>query len=402
MLVLERLLPLLMFGTALISLSFVTLRLRGNLRFLARTQQRVTQPVAQQRVSVLVPARDEATTITACITSLLRQDYTDYEVIVLDDASTDGTGAQLDALAARHPELTVLHSSVDIPPGWNGKSYACHRLAQAATGAWLLFTDADTVHSPRSIASVMAQATALNVSFVSAFPYQRTITWSERILVSFIIDFLPLIGVDFAALWRGDGSATAANGQYLLVSAARYREVGGHASIHAAMVDDFALARRFQTCGDAIGLIDGSAMLSCRMYHSLHEVWAGFSKNLLFGLESTSLASTRSRAWLAPLFAWCYFCVFVLPFLALAVRWQLWPAGATIAWLALLRGATSRHLHRSSLEILTTPLAAWSVMALGLYALYLRWRKRSIRWKGRVYDSKPSQRLSQEESISHQ
>lgn len=372
--------------TALLLLSFLTARLWSNLRFLRWVRRKATTSVAQKLpVSVLVPARNEAATISSCVTSLLRQDYHHSEIIVLNDGSTDDTAEQLAALSALYPQLKVVHSTEDPPLGWNGKSYACHRLASLAAGEWLLFTDADTIHTPESVRQGITQAMSLDVALLSAMPRQRTETWSERILVSFIIDFLPLIGLDLRAVWRDSSNRVAANGQYLLVHAASYREVGGHAAIGSELIDDFALANRFRSFGHRIALVDGTRMLSCRMYHTFGEVWDGFSKNLVLALES-SRASRRS-VWWALIFAWCYACLFVIPFFNAVFSKDKWLASIEICWLGLMRSMSCWYLKRSPTEVFTTPLAAWSVMAIGLGMLYRRWRKQKFTWKGRIYPS---------------
>jgi chlorobactene glucosyltransferase len=336
-------------------------------------------------VSVLVPARDEALTISACVTSLAAQAYPAFDVLVLDDASRDGTGERLDALAAECAPLTVIHGAAEPPPGWNGKSFACQRLAAQATGEWLLFTDADTRHTPRSVALGMAHARALGVSLLSAMPRQRTETWSERLLVSCVVDFLPLLGLELAALPRAQRGPVAANGQYLLVRAEHYWAVGGHAAVSSALVDDFALARRFRDCGYSIGLVDGRELLSCRMYTSFRAVWSGFAKNLWLGLEMGSTTKGR-RAWLvAALFAWCFASVCVAPFANLLGGSTWWLGVVVIAWLLLMRAVTNRFLRRPLAEVLTTHIALWCVMALSLDALARRWRRQTITWKGRVY-----------------
>ena len=140
-------------GTALLVLAIFSYRLWRNLRFLRRGRAAAQMIFRQPRVSVLVPARDEARTIVACIDSLANQNYSDVEILALDDHSVDETGALLDELATCYSSLTVIHGCENPPAGWNGKSYACHRLAARATGDWLLFTDADTRHLPGSIRS---------------------------------------------------------------------------------------------------------------------------------------------------------------------------------------------------------------------------------------------------------
>lgn len=370
--------------TALALLLLFSFRLLSNLHYLAEVRRRsASYRAVRPRVSVLVPARNEARTITACVASLLDQDYPDYEVIVLNDGSTDSTGAQLDHLAAHSSRLKVIHAEDALPARWNGKSYACHRLAQQATGEWLLFTDADTRHTPQSIAHGIAQALALNADLVSAFPAQETRSLHERVLVSFILDFLPLVGLNFRAIWQGQGSHSAGNGQYLLARTAAYHRAGGHAAIGHETLDDFALAKHFRLGGYRIALIDGKDLLRCRMYRSAREVWQGFSRSLMHGLDNSS---TKRHSWLwALLFAWSYGALFVSPFYFVSLR--AYPALALLemVWLALLRGLTSWHLRRSLWEVLTTPLAAWGVMALGLAAIYRRWQGRTVNWKGRAY-----------------
>lgn len=370
---------------ALVLLACFGARLWWNLRFLRWAREQAAPSVRRwPRVSVLIPARDEARTIAACVTSVLQQQYPDLEVIVLDDGSTDGTRQQLVALSAEYPQLTVIDATDDPPLGWNAKSFACQRLAERATGDWLLFTDADTMHEPHSVARGIMRAAALDTALLSAFPSQRTATWSERIFVSFVLDFLPLIAVNLKAMWRGRGRRVIANGQYLLVHAASYQALGGHASISGALIDDFALAQCFRAVGYTVALIDGTDMLSCRMYHSLNEVWNGFSKNLLGAL--TSSAGSRHTRWWAPLFAWCYACVFVLPFINLLCGRRKALAGMEICGLALVRGLAVWRLKRPLDEVVTTPLAAWGVLALGMETLYRRWRTQPIVWKGRRYE----------------
>jgi chlorobactene glucosyltransferase len=366
--------------SALSILAFFSFRLGRNLQFLRWADRQLQLPETPPCVSVLIPARNEAANISACVESLLAQDYPLYHVAVLNDQSTDSTGAQLDRLAGNHPRLQVIHGDSAPPPRWNGKSCACHRLAQRAEGEWLLFTDADTVHTPQSITSGIARAQALGVDLLSVFPYQRTGSWSEWLMVPFILGFLVLVGLDFRALWRGRSTRVAANGQYLLVRAEAYRAVGGHAAVYDSLVDDFALAQRFYTGGYRIALVNGAAMLNCRMYRNAREVWQGFTKNLLLALGTTQ----KFVWWQIPIFAWGYAAVFISPYLFL-LQSGLPLALLTVGWLWTLRAIVARYLSRSVLEAPVVSLAALGVMALSFNALYLRLRGKGIIWKARHY-----------------
>lgn len=369
--------------TLMLFIPLLAYRIGKNLGFLrAAKRNSVYASNPHPRVSILVPARNEASNIERCIRSLLEQDYPNFEIIVLDDASTDATGAIVDHLAMLFPVLKVLHSKEIPPPGWNGKSYACHRLAQAASGTMLLFTDADTIHNASSLSSGIAYAQTLGVTFLSVFPYQITEGWSERLLVSFIVDFMTILGFDLKAMLR-DPEETAANGQYVLVRKSHYDASGGHAAIYSDLLDDFALAQQFKRSGYQAALVDGSDMLSCRMYHSPSKVWNGFAKNLLLGLEQSQSRSTA--LWKKILFPWVYVCGFLFPYLWLFVGQRRWWALAEVGCLSVLRGLVSWQFKRPISEIVTTPAAALGVMTLGLYAGYQRLRKQTVIWKDRSY-----------------
>jgi chlorobactene glucosyltransferase len=368
------------YAFAFAALAAFSWRMWRNLRFLDLAARRTQLPAALPRVSVLVPARNESANIHACVESLLRQDYPNLEVIVLDDQSSDDTGPQLDRLALDYPQLRVIHGTERPPEGWNGKSYACSRLAEAATGDWLLFTDADTVHRPGSIRLGLGQAVNLGVDMLSAFPRQRAESWGERLMVPFILGFLTIVGLDFWGIWRGKAGRTAANGQYLLVKAEAYRKLGGHKAIYRELVDDIALARAFRSSGFQIALVDGTAMLSCRMYRNVREVWDGFSKNILLGLRT----SGTMHLWYAPFFAWGYASLFIMPGLLLFHDTRLL-AAMVIGWLWALWAIIAVRLYRPLWEVPFISLAAIGVIFLSLNSMYLRLRNKGVVWKGRVY-----------------
>jgi hypothetical protein len=190
-----------------------------------------------------------------------------------------------------------------------------------------------------------------------------------------------LVALDLRAIYQGRGSTSGANGQYLLMRTHAYHRAGGHAAIAKQTLDDFALAKKLRLGGYRIVLTDGREWLRCRMYRNAPQLWQGFSRSLMHGLENSSTQPVNV-AW-AMLFAWGYSALFVNPFGALLSSTFRWLAIFELLWLALLRILVSRHLRRSLLEVLTTPLAAWGVMALGITTLYQRWRGQKVNWKGR-------------------
>ena len=180
-----------------------------NLRELGRRRRaHYRLPGDVPRVSILVPARNEERTIAACVQSLLSQDYPDFEILVLDDASEDRTGALVRQFE-KDPRLRTLRGT-PLPAGWLGKPWACHQLAQAASGEVLLFTDADTVHHPKMLGDAVAALQAERVDLLSALPRLRLATWSERLVLPILLwsvhTFLPLcLARRFSAWWFGPG-----------------------------------------------------------------------------------------------------------------------------------------------------------------------------------------------------
>ena len=142
-----------------------------NLIYLKSPSLDSKMPKNAPMVSVLIPARNEEDKIAQCLETLLRQDYLAYEILVLDDESTDSTAGIVKQFAAKDNRLRII-SGLPLPDGWSGKNYACHQLAEEAKGEWLLFVDADTTHAPNMLSSVMSLALQMNISLLSGFPRQ--------------------------------------------------------------------------------------------------------------------------------------------------------------------------------------------------------------------------------------
>jgi len=230
------------------------------------------------RVTVVVPARDEEQRLPALLASLRALTYPDYDVVVVDDNSTDATAAVAEAGGAR------VVRGLPLPKGWTGKAYACHQGMAAADGAWLLFTDADTVHAPTSLRAAVAYAEARELGALSLMTGQRCETFAERLL-------LPLA---YAVLFAGvsprrvNGGAMGgrarrpsplANGQYMLFRREAYARVGGHSAIRGSVIEDAALARALAREGIPYRLCRSESLVEVRMYGSLRELWEGFRKN---------------------------------------------------------------------------------------------------------------------------
>jgi chlorobactene glucosyltransferase len=272
----------------------------SNWRVLRRID-RYRPPVRTPRVSVLVPARNEETSIGDCVRSLLAQDYPDFEVVVLNDQSTDRTGQLLASMSTGDARLRVL-AGADLPAGWLGKHWACQQLAEASDGEILLFTDADTRHGPRSVRHGVAALQAEGADLLTALPYEETVTWAEQLIVPVvpwsIFTFLPL-GVAYS---RRSPALSATIGQYMLFRKSAYAQIGGHAAVRSDPVDDIALGRRIKAGGLRWHLGDATHDVRCRMYQNAGQVLEGFSKNLFASFGCRLLPFIAAWAWLATVF----------------------------------------------------------------------------------------------------
>jgi chlorobactene glucosyltransferase len=236
-------------------------------------------PKAYPQVNILVPARNEEKNIEQCVRSLLAQDYPAFEVVVLDDASTDGTGRILAALAREQKELRVMQGT-PLPAGWLGKHWACHQLAQSSDAELILFTDADTQHHPLMLRQAVEAALAEEADLLTAMPMEEVHSWGERLVIPFLTclsySFLPI-----GLAHRFQSTALCANtGQFMLFRRAAYEQIGGFERIRDIVADDITLGRNTKAAGLRWRLVDGTHRVRCRMYRNWAQVFEGFSKSL--------------------------------------------------------------------------------------------------------------------------
>jgi glycosyltransferase involved in cell wall biosynthesis len=238
----------------------------------------------QPTVSIIVPARDEEASLGACLQSLALQSDAQsgvaVEIIVVDDHSTDRTRDIASAFAKAQPQIQVrIIEAGPLPAGWTGKNNAVTAGSRAARGEWLLFTDADTIHLPGSLARSLEEAKRNGVALLSYSPEQIVKSFAEKAV-------MPVIFAELAASFRPaqvsdpNSPAAAANGQYILITREAYDAVGGHAAIPASLLEDVALARNVKRSGRKIFFRYGGDAVQTRMYRSFAQLREGWTKNL--------------------------------------------------------------------------------------------------------------------------
>ena len=273
-------------GASLVCLYFLLLSLAN--RFALARLNIPPVKIGSPKVSILVPARDEVRNIRACLDSLLNQDYSNYEIMVLDDHSSDGTAEILREYEKLHFRITAF-TGAPLPPGWLGKHFACHQLSQKADGDYFLFTDADTVHDPQSVSWAMTNLLHHDADFLSAYPRQQIGSLGEATIVpgmylgtSF---FLPV----WLFLRSKRPFLSFAIGQFVMLRSSAFRAVGGYEKIRDCLVDDISLVRNVKDGGFRTLFLDGKDFISCRMYHGYREAFRGFVKSLYAAIDKSPL-----------------------------------------------------------------------------------------------------------------
>ncbi len=322
-----------------------------------------SQPQGMPAVNVVVPARDEATAVEACLRSLLAQDYTNLRVVAVDDRSSDETPAILDALAAEQPaRMAALHLR-NLPSGWLGKTHAMAVAAQHAQAThpaeWLLFTDADVLFHPSAVRLALAMAVALETDHLVVPPSPILVGAGELALLG----FFQVMGTWSVRLWRVSDPRAKRDvlgiGAFGLVRTSAYQHIGGWSSLRMAVLEDVSLARRIKAAGLQSRAAFGVGMVRLRWAEGALGLVNVLTKNLfaLFDFHPALLlvgCGGIAVLTLAPLVGLCFAATRVPSALAVAcIAWMygllwrysrlprqsfwLYPAGAVLLIYSLLR-----------------------------------------------------------------
>jgi chlorobactene glucosyltransferase len=304
-------------------------------------------PSLPPRVSLLIPAKDEAARIEQCLSSTLGQDYPDLQVIAIDDRSVDGTGAAMDEIAARDPRLKVLHITGSQPPeGWVGKTFALHTGIQQADGAWLCFIDSDVVIQPDAVRAAVATAELREFDMISLLPRMESGSFWEGLIV-------PLAGGAVGAMYmlpltnyNEVPSIAFANGQFLCIRRTVYEKIGGHEAVRDRFCEDVEIARVMKRRGFRPRLAIGNDYAAVRMYSSFGAIVRGWARNFYAG--------SLGRPWrILGALAFLVVCCFsAVP----AIVWGVWRQSHPVSVLGGIGWLATAGLHGLLMVVLLTLL----------------------------------------------
>ena len=327
------------------------------------------------RISILVPARNEERSIRACVTSLCEQNDTNFEVIVLNDGSTDTTAEILDDVQRQYPQLRIVHGK-PLPDGWVGKSWACQQLSDYALGDEFIFTDADTVHDTEMLTSVRVMTSSGDIDAFSIIPHEELGTFAEHVVIP-MVHVLYFCYVPNNLIHTAKNvSISAANGQFFWFRRSTYESIGGHRAVQNSMVEDVFLARTVKQAGFRLALVDGSNVVRCRMYTSARDVTDGFSKNLF--------PATNYNLSLTVIFLLHLLLFYVIP-LPLLFTDAVVYACVALASAACIRGLIAWRFAMPLWHVFLQPVTAVWAFVIGIRSIVWAYSPTGPRWKGRSY-----------------
>lgn len=336
-------------------------------------------------VSICIPARNEERVIERCVTSALKQTYPNFEVVVLDDNSTDNTAQILEKLSGTVNNLHLIKGK-EKPNDWLGKPWACHQLSQEAKGDILVFIDADVWLENTAISKVIKGLGKSDV--ITVWPKQEVVSFWEQLIIPMIYyglyTLLPAKYVEKNPKWLPSGlrkklapQFAAACGQFIAFNKSAYDAIGGHTSVKNKIVEDVELAKTLKRNNLTITMYDGVQTVNCRMYQSHAEIFEGLRKNFFVGFGRNLLLFSFMAAM--------QFIVFVVPFLLLFTgdsSTQLF-AAILIGIFLVQRWILDFKFGWNPLISLLQPITILWYEILGIRCLWDHYTGKKAQWKGR-------------------
>lgn len=356
-------------------LGFLVVAIRATQALRAKAVE--TKSIDRERVSVLIPARNEEQNIGTLLSSLQAVEDVELEVIVIDDGSRDRTAAIVESIAASDSRIRLIKGQ-PRPEGWSGKNWACSQGAKAATGEWFLFTDADTTHRPQGLQQTLSLMKENSLDLSSAIPFHRCVSWWEKLLGPF--HFLVL--VSSAAFLHPKRKQLFAIGQFLLFRRDSYFKQGGHEAIRASLADDLDLANACLEAGGRYGVERTGKVFDVRMYSSFNDFIQGWRRIFRLGFAHANVLRVAE----------IYF-VIACVMMNFKLRASTIPE-IGLGWAAILILIFSQRKYGqfSFLGPVLMPFSLGIFVFITILSAMDRLLKRNLIWRGRSYKSTVAQR----------
>ncbi len=338
-------------------------------------------PGSFPRVSVVIAARDEELDLPQTLETALAQEYPDFEVVVVEGGSTDGTKAVIDARAPRVRRV----EEPPLPAGWVGKSWACWTGARATDGEWILFLDADVRLHPAALRTAVAWAEREGAALASCASEIEMVGFWERTVLPF---YIQMVLTYFRAphVNRATSRAAMANGQFCLVRRSVYESLGGHEAIRSHLLEDVALARRFKSTGRTIRVAFAPHLVRTRMYRDRGEMFEGIRKTVY----GTEFSATRQVGFLAGLVGMFWLPLAVLPLGLASGDYLVTAFGALLAFALFAKHVVfARAVGAPAAYGLLYPLAVGFYIVAILSSLRRGIGGGTVSWKRRTYPIRP-------------
>ena len=326
-------------------------------------------------VSIVIPARNETRVIEQTIRAFLAQDYDDFEVIVVDDRSTDGTAEILRSFD--DPRLTVVNG-VETADGWLGKPWALEQGRRAAKGELLLFVDADLIYAPHALRAAVAELERTGAAMLALLPRFEMGTLAEQVAMP-MLAFVTFCGIP---LWRANRSTdprlALGAGSGNLIRSGALESIGGFTTLKDAVIDDVGLARAVRAAKQPTRIARADDLIGVRMYHGGREIVEGFTKNAFVVLDRSYLLAAVVLALLVVLHLFPY--AFALTGDGFAI--------ATVVLISVTRAVLFRSLrYRIDNAIFLHPLMVAFWACIFLRSMWFTGVRNELRWRGRTYDA---------------
>lgn len=373
----------------MLATSLVLLRNRVNLTGLP-TDDTLTKSLP--KISVCIPARNEEKNLATLLKSAVSQNYTNVEIIVLDDNSTDRTPEIIESFVTQYPDKVVRIQGKEKPSDWLGKPWACHQLGKQASGHYLVFVDADTVLAPNMLTGTISAFNKYDLDMLTVWPRQIMVTFWEKTVIPLIyyalVTLLPSIYVYRSPRWlpsyfrkRFATAFAAACGQCVAFKKDAYKEINGHSSVKTEIVEDVELAKKAKAAGLTLRMFEGVGTISCRMYRSEKEIFQGLRKNFLEGFGNSlsvfiAAALLHITVFLIPIFTIAYAIITLNSML-------LFLSVASVTLLLLHRLILAVWFKWNPIYSFTHPLGVIWFQRLGIVKMWDRITGKKVQWKGR-------------------